>query len=781
MKTSSIAFQVETNRVLEIISDQIYDSPYAMVRENIQNSYDAILMRGKLEGKPLSDYKIEVIQDGRIIRIIDDGIGMSEAVLKENFWKAGSSGKNSDAARAAGVIGTFGIGAMANFGVCSKLSVITRGADEPHGFRTVANKSELRIGEDCITFDILDEDIPVGTNLTADIEDGIEINTTELKKYVLQFVQFLPVPVYINNELISQHSLTTITGIDAWSLLGEDNINAGDWKFKMEVFTSGNQVGAICSEFSNRDHPIQGRLCLRSGYGSLMGLRSSFGLAPLPVATVYQLGGFADLPFLIPTAGREALTRDSIQQASQLFPSIERGMSYIISKHPQADTLSAFQQYILNSNQTALAGRVKIQIQDREDQVELGELKSAYPDIPLQWYEGNDPELIKQYGSSDIPLLRVSQSHPRREVQTRYLRKILQIPSIPDTVTILAEYELNELSRDEVSLTIMLGKVLHNDYLLNDTDIRWTKFSHGVNIKCEMAGETLIIKISRTWPAVVAILKHMDTSFHMLETFTKDLVRSHIYQHIQHYVPTSQRMGLDALKKLHEKKRELYRLDQEDNGDLEPLIADYLTGKLEIGKVLSAAIQASSAQNQHVTAQQAGTVEKTLASIINTPVVPRSSNHSHAPQPGSPILQLDTHIHERLLTTDQSIPQLNNYKMFLSLSDRVFDKELEIFKWPHSTQVAWAGWRIVYLFTVANSGISLYYDIELKGGRSAGDAGGQALTTTTIVSDNRIMIPVPDGLMNCFRVNEKPVEFYVRFDVLSEPVQYNAFSETLTS
>ena len=38
-------FQIEVHRVLEILSNDIYDSSYALLRENIQNAYDAVLMR----------------------------------------------------------------------------------------------------------------------------------------------------------------------------------------------------------------------------------------------------------------------------------------------------------------------------------------------------------------------------------------------------------------------------------------------------------------------------------------------------------------------------------------------------------------------------------------------------------------------------------------------------------------------------------------------------------------------------------------------------------------
>ena len=121
-------FQIEVSRVLEILSNDIYDSPYALLRENIQNAYDAILMRGSANEEQQETYspRIDVKLDKKLVTISDNGIGMDEAVLENNFWKAGSSGKNNEIARKAGVVGTFGIGAMANFGVANQLKVVSR-------------------------------------------------------------------------------------------------------------------------------------------------------------------------------------------------------------------------------------------------------------------------------------------------------------------------------------------------------------------------------------------------------------------------------------------------------------------------------------------------------------------------------------------------------------------------------------------------------------------------------------------------------------------------------
>ncbi len=41
-----IAFGIEVGRILELLADQIYQSPLALLRENTQNSFDAV-QRGR--------------------------------------------------------------------------------------------------------------------------------------------------------------------------------------------------------------------------------------------------------------------------------------------------------------------------------------------------------------------------------------------------------------------------------------------------------------------------------------------------------------------------------------------------------------------------------------------------------------------------------------------------------------------------------------------------------------------------------------------------------------
>ena len=109
MNADLIPFQIETQRVVQLLAKQIYQSPLALLRENAQNAFDAVCQR--LHKGPLFDPLIEITLTPDKIIIADNGIGMTPAELQQHYWTAGSSSKNNEAARAAGVVGTFGIGA----------------------------------------------------------------------------------------------------------------------------------------------------------------------------------------------------------------------------------------------------------------------------------------------------------------------------------------------------------------------------------------------------------------------------------------------------------------------------------------------------------------------------------------------------------------------------------------------------------------------------------------------------------------------------------------------
>ena len=203
---SEIPFNVQINRILDLLCSQIYDSPLSLLRENVQNAYDAILQRLHTD-KSFSNPEIRVTIDGNLLSISDNGIGMDSESLKTHYWTAGSSGKNNPEAREAGVVGTFGVGAMANFGVCTELKVETRLFGSDMIWLSGVKKEELSLNTNCIFInESTTKRQDYGTTIVVTIAPSFLLNKENAVNYLRPYVQYLSVPVYLNGKLISQES-----------------------------------------------------------------------------------------------------------------------------------------------------------------------------------------------------------------------------------------------------------------------------------------------------------------------------------------------------------------------------------------------------------------------------------------------------------------------------------------------------------------------------------------------------------------------------------------------
>ncbi len=200
-----IPFAVEISRMIEVLAAQIYPTPFALLRENVQNSFDAILQRQHMGQDFVARIDI-TIEAGRVC-VTDNGIGMSREDLRDHFWRAGSSSKNTEEARAAGVVGTFGIGAMANFGIAEELHVETEDVRSSERTACAAFRSTLSVTEDCISFELRSPTGSPGTRVTAVMQSDHPIQVDQAQAYISQFVEFLPIDVYVNGSKASGHPI----------------------------------------------------------------------------------------------------------------------------------------------------------------------------------------------------------------------------------------------------------------------------------------------------------------------------------------------------------------------------------------------------------------------------------------------------------------------------------------------------------------------------------------------------------------------------------------------
>ena len=237
MNNSNSSFKVgiEFPSVLRAISKQIYETPHAFLRENVQNAIDAVRIQAKRDNLDTNSdsYCITVEIDGNSVVVRDNGIGMSSEELQNYFWTIGSSGKRNKEAQDAGCVGMFGIGGFANFGVCDVLEVASQDAASSKG--TLTSLSAKTIDSAGVTIPSVtiiesDDAAPRGTVVVGRLSKLP--NVEDLKAYLQGFVRFVPIRMFFNGEKVSQQRFSDVEGRANLTRIGEpvNEWNAGDIK-----------------------------------------------------------------------------------------------------------------------------------------------------------------------------------------------------------------------------------------------------------------------------------------------------------------------------------------------------------------------------------------------------------------------------------------------------------------------------------------------------------------------------------------------------------------------
>jgi hypothetical protein len=105
--------------VLELLSSSMYINPLSIYREYVQNAADSIeeaVALGLLSPREEGKVEIKVDPDGRIVRIHDNGTGVSKSLFTGTLVALGASRKRGTKAR-----GFRGVGRLAGLGYCQEL------------------------------------------------------------------------------------------------------------------------------------------------------------------------------------------------------------------------------------------------------------------------------------------------------------------------------------------------------------------------------------------------------------------------------------------------------------------------------------------------------------------------------------------------------------------------------------------------------------------------------------------------------------------------------------
>ena len=210
---------VETRHIFPIIKRWLYSEKEIFLRELVSNACDAVtkmkrlLSLGEVRAEELidPDFKItvELNEDERTVKIIDNGIGMNSEEIKKYITQIALSGaldfiekyETSDNADLQddtaknGIIGHFGLGFYSSFMVSDKVDIKSKSYAGGSGvFWTCTEEGEFELSED-------DSINNTGTEVILHIneENSEFLSEYKIKDILEKYCAFMPVEIYFKN------------------------------------------------------------------------------------------------------------------------------------------------------------------------------------------------------------------------------------------------------------------------------------------------------------------------------------------------------------------------------------------------------------------------------------------------------------------------------------------------------------------------------------------------------------------------------------------------------
>lgn len=759
-----IPFEVDVNRVIEVLSSQIYQTPLALLRENAQNAFDAILLR-RHRGQDF-EAQIDITITDQEIAIADNGIGMTPVDLRTHYWHAGSSGKNTPEARAAGVVGTFGIGAMANFGIAFELELETESALTGERTRSAAQRETLSATEDCIELVPVAATSQPGTMVRAKMEPGA-INIDEAVAYIAEFVSLVDIPVLVNGELVSKQGLESqvapfadAADIDAGRL--QTRLSGA---VRMQVSAAG-EIWVCVGDLTFDGEPISGEIALRQGINAIRTFRSGFGLAVASANSFYNFGGAANVEIFEPTAGREALTTASMQVLQETVTDLDRLVSLALADLPQVNLSTFFMRWANKHGRIDLCGGLTVRVEPGGQQLLLREISERSQQSPLTYFAGSDQAMITSMASDDSPLIVLASTNPRRGIERTYLEQYCNAEELTDEPSVITAKPPQEWSLAEQGIVFRIATVLATDYFLT-VEVSLGQLSHNLPalVEADHDPAKLILDPNSTTFGLIVGLYADD--YPMFGSMVKDFVRNVIFPRVSDLVPSSTREGAEAFLKSIRRTRDVFEYEADDLRSLGEIWDEFLDGKITMDEAAKRSIGA--AQRGVQVFEPAGTrsISEVVPDVGTLEAVPGATE----PGPAPPILRSEAETEAKLLVVAEGDTAIHGYRCFIALSDRALKERGEFFLQPHSTSIVWGGQKVLFVFEHHSGQFGLYYDLQAAHVVAPESGGGPFVTATMILRD-KIFIPVPDQLAAMFiPEGTERKRFEVRSDLLYTDAQ----------
>lgn len=205
--------QVTVEDIFPVIKKFLYSDNEIFIRELVSNATDAILKLktlinlGKIK-KKIDDLIIEIVIDkeNKILKIIDNGIGMTKKEVKKYINQIAFSGaeeflrkykdKNNEY-----IIGNFGLGFYSSFMVSDKVEIISKSYKD-------SEDAIHWICDGTTNFSIQNIANPItgsGTEIILHINDSSKefLEENKIKELLIKYCKFMPIPIKLGEREVN--------------------------------------------------------------------------------------------------------------------------------------------------------------------------------------------------------------------------------------------------------------------------------------------------------------------------------------------------------------------------------------------------------------------------------------------------------------------------------------------------------------------------------------------------------------------------------------------------
>ena len=261
-------FKAESKKLLNMMINSIYTNKEIFLRELISNSSDALdklyylsSTNGELKvDKDSLEIRIELDKENRTLKIIDNGIGMTQDELENNLGTIAKSGtelfkESNNDAKNLEIIGQFGVGFYSSFMIAKKVEVLSRGINSDKAYLWVSD------GIDGYTIEIGEKESS-GTEITLYLKDNTDdlnydefLDNYTIERIVKKYSDYIkyPIKMDIEKEVEDDKKKKKEKVIETKTL----NSMIPIWKKKKDDVTEEEYHDFYIDKFYDYEHPLK--------------------------------------------------------------------------------------------------------------------------------------------------------------------------------------------------------------------------------------------------------------------------------------------------------------------------------------------------------------------------------------------------------------------------------------------------------------------------------------------------------------------------------------------